>query len=338
MADETLDTESDAENLLLSAVMGDVKEPDAQDLDKQKLDDPQDLDAEDEQKADEDGEDEAKETKAETEAEPEEDYVEIDLGDGKVEKKPIAEIVKGYEEYTRIEAQKAQIIEQVEREATERATTQLKQIETVGTQTAYMIHAALQLLQAPKPPGTDMLDPASQSYNPEKYHLAFAQYQQAHGQHQQAVQLGQSLYAQAQQAAALAKEQHEQQELKKLLRVLPDWGDEAKLTKTITDAGSNYGFTPQELDGILTDHRQAIVLQDALAYRAMKAGAKDVKAKVEAKAPRLVRTKQEAKATSAKARDANGRFASDALGRLAKSNSDEDAVAYFTGLVKQGRI
>jgi hypothetical protein len=70
----------------------------------------------------------------------------------------------------------------------------------------------------------------------------------------------------------------------------------------------------------------------------MKAQSGDVKAKVEAKAPKLVRSKQEAKGSSAQARDTKGQYASDAKARLAKSNSDDDAAAFFTGLVKAGRI
>lgn len=333
-----LNTEAEAESLLLSAVMA----PDGQDLDQRTpakaetdLDDPTQIDEPDDETEEKV---EAKEQQK-AEAEPEEDEIEIPGEDGKEPTRlKLKDVLAGYQEHQRFESQKAQIIENVEREAIEVATGQLRQIEQAGKQTAYMIQGALQLLQAPQPPSTDMLNPASQNYNPDQYHMAFANYQRASQQFQQAQGVASQLMQQAQAAQAQAQEVREAKELRALQRVWPEFGQPEATNKFIEDMSKAYGFTPQEVDDVLVDHRQALVARDALAFRAMKAQSGDVKAKVEAKAPKLVRTKQEAKGSAAQARDTKGQFASDAKARLAKSHSDDDAAAFFTGLVRAGRI
>lgn len=342
MADEqqqqTIESPEDA---LLAAIMA----PDAQDVDapdKAKLDDPQSIDEPDEGEDERAEADEEKsEAKAKEEpAEPAEDEIEIPGEDGaEPSRVKVSEVLRKAQEYDRLEGQKAEIVERVEREAVEAATTRLKSIEQAGQQTAYMIHAAMQLLQEPQPPSTDMLNPQSDKYNPEQYHLAFAQYQRAAQQHGQARQLSQHLMQQAQAAAAQAKEQREAAELQKLQRAWPEFGQRETQEKFVSDMGREFGFSPEELDEVLVDHRQALVARDALAYRAMKAQSGQVKAKVEAKAPKLVRSKQEAKGSSAQARDTKGRYASDnALSALKQTHSDDAAAAYFAGLVKAGRI
>jgi hypothetical protein len=334
-----LNTEAEAESLLLSAVMA----PDAQDVDERTptkaetdLDDPTQIDEPDDETEEKV---EAKEAKEQQQADPEEDEIEIPGEDGEEPTRlKLKDVLAGYQEHQRFESQKAQIIENVERQAVEAATGQLRQIEQAGKQTAYMIQAALRVLQPPQPPDINMRDPRSQNYDPDRYEVARFQYEQAMQAHNQAQGVAQQLMQQAQQAEAQAREVRETRELQRLQRAWPEFGQPETTNKFIEDMSKAYGFTAQELDDVLVDHRQALVARDALAFRAMKAQSGDVKAKVEAKAPKLVRTKQEAKGSAAQARDTGGRFASDAKARLAKSHSDDDAAAFFTGLVKAGRI
>lgn len=344
MADENGTIES-PEDVLLAAVMA----PDAQDLearDPNKLDPPQDLD-EDETKGDGEDRTEAKDgekpdAKADAKAEdaPEEDEVEVPGADGEEPKRyKLADLVARAQEYERFEAQKGEIIERVEREAVQQQTQGLRQIEQFAKQTAVHIEAALQVLAMPQPPNAEaMLNPHSPQYDPDGYHRQFAQYQRAVGAYQQAQGVAGELIEKAKQAAAQATEARDMAELQRLKRVWPEFEREDTFNKFISDMGKAYGFTPKELDDVLVDHRQALVARDALAFRAMRASSGDVKAKVEAKAPKLVRSKQEAKGSSAQARDQKGQFASGALAELRKTNSDDAAAAYFTGLVKAGRI
>lgn len=332
-----LNTEAEAESLLLNAVMG----PDTHDLDDkakpeaERIQENTDIDREEAEP-----EVEAKEQdKAEPEAAAE-DEIEIPGEDGaEPTRLKLAEVLDGYREFKAIEARKAEVIERVEREATERVTTHLRQVEHFSKQTATQIQAAMQVLQPPRPPSADaLLDPSSPQYDPDRYHREFARYQGAMASFQQAQGVARDLLARAEQAASDATAARETAELNKLQRAWPEFRDRATIDKFVSDAGKEYGYTPDELDASLTDHRNALVLRDALAFRAMKATGADVKQKVEKAAPKLVRSKQEAKSQSAQARDTKGQYTSDALSRLRKSHSDDDAAAFFAGLVKSGRI
>lgn len=330
-----LQTESEAMDVLLGAVMA----PDSQDLEAKQPQNDEAVDIEEPGEVEEErAEPEAK--AKEEEAAPEEDEIEIPSEDGKEPTRvKVADLVQKAQEFDRIESQKAQILDQVERQAVEIATGQLRQVEQHSRQVGTMLQAALQMLQPPQPPNADaMLNPASPQYDPDGYHRQYAAYQSAQQSFGRAQQYSQQLLERAQQADAQAKEIRETRELQRLQREWPQFGEPEVTNKFVSDMTKAYGFTAQELDDVLVDHRQALVARDALAFRAMKAQSGDVRAKVEAKAPKLVRSKQEAKGSSAQARDTKGQYASEAKARLAKSNSDDDAAAFFTGLVKAGRI
>lgn len=344
-------TELDAESVLMNAVLGGDGESAKP---NQLLADPQDLDRDDETadgdpadsnegdegeaKAAKDADAQNKDKADKAAAASEDDYVEIPGEDGKEPTKvKLADMLAGYQEYQRFEAQKGEIVDRIEREATHHATERLKVVEQSGQQMATMIHAALQLLQAPQAPSTDMLNPSSQNYNPDGYHMAFANYQRATAQHQQAQGLAQQLMGQATQAQQQAKEANEAAQLRALQKAWPEFTRQETVNKFVDDMGKAYGFSPQELDDVLVDHRQALVARDALAFRAMKAKSGAVKAKVEARAPKIVRSGSSSKAVTE--RDGkSGKFVSGALAELKKSNSDHAAAAYFAGLAKAGRI
>lgn len=339
-----VNAEQAAEDTLIAAVMAPEQNLAASDTDN--LDQPHDLDNEGEAEEQEEGEQKpeakAKDEKQEAAETDEEDYVEIapaKEGDEPTKLK-VSELVASHTAYQQLKGQQTQILERVEREATEQATQGYRQIEQYAQQTGVMIQATLQLLQPPLPPNADqMLNPASQQYDPDGYHRQYAHYTRAMGQFQQAQTLGQHLLQQAQGAQARATELRETQELQRLQRVWPEFGQQDTVDKFISEMGKAYGYTPDELDASMTDHRNALVARDALAYRAMKAKGGDVKKQVEAKAPKLVRSKQEAKGgAQARDRDGKGQFVSGALADLKKTNSEDAAVRYFAGLSKAGRI
>lgn len=327
-------TETEAENILLGAVMG-KEEPEVEAPGEQDLDEPDQLEREG--AATEEDEKAPVQAKQEQQA-PEEDEVEIEGADGAEPTRiKVADLVASHKAYEALRGQEAQITERVEREAIERMAPQLRNVEQYSQRAAHMIQASLQLLQAPQPPNEVMLDPSSPHYNPDNYHRAFAQYQRTAGQHNQALQLGNQLFEQAQQAAAQATEVRESAELGKLLKVWPEFGQTEHQDKFVSDMGKAYGFSRDELDAVLTDHRQALVARDALAFRAMKAQSGDVKAKVEAKAPKLVRSKQGATGgATQRDRAQNGQFVSGAFGKAMKSQSDNDWAAVFAGMSKSG--
>jgi hypothetical protein len=333
-----MSNETEAEAAILGAVMSDgappVSQPDAQDLDE-----PTRIDAVEEEGAPEAADDQKADAgaKEDASAADEDDYLEIDGEDGaEPTKLKVSLVYEGYKQFKAIEAQKTDVVERVQREAVQEATRRLGEIETVGKQAGYMVQAALQLLRPPTPP-----DPRDQKYeyDQRQYQIDMFNYQQGMTQHQQAQDLGQKLLAQAQQAAMRAQDERDTVELHKLNRAWPEFGERETMEKFVSDMSKAYGFTPQELDEVLVDHRQAIVARDALAYRAMKAQSGDVKAKVEAKAPKLVRSKQEAKGgAQQRDRDGKGQFVAGTYQRAMKSGSDQDWANHFAALSKAGRI
>ena len=334
-------TEMDAESVLLSAVMG----ADAQDLDEAKrpagLDENTDVDeveAADEQEAEP-----AQEKKAEAEAEapPEDDFVEIEGEDGAEPRKiALKEIVEGFRQHEALKGQSAQIIEQAQTQARQYAEEKLQFVEQQTRGAAAYLQAAMQLLAAPQPPDANvLLDPNSASYDPDKYHRDYASYQRSNANFQQAQGVARELMNRAEQAQAALRDQREEAELQKLQRVWPEFTGQA-VDKFVTDMSAAYGYTREELDASMTDHRNALVARDALAYRAMKAQSGAVRDKVEKAAPnaKLVKSKQASKGGERQNRDAGGRFVNEALATLKKTNSDDAAAAYFAGLAKIGRL
>lgn len=112
-----------------------------------------------------------------------------------------------------------------------------------------------------------------------------------------------------------------------LVAKLPDWRDPAKRT---TEAGKvkeflgKQGFTAQEI-GSLVDHRQVLLARDAMLYRDLMARAANATRKV-ANLP----TKVERPGTgNAMKSDRSG----DAMKRLSRSGSVEDAASVFAGLI-----
>lgn len=313
--------------------MGAPGAPDGQDLDA-----PQDMDAPDEPEQEAEAE-AAPEAKAEA-AEPEEDVVEIPGEEGQEPVKlKVSELVEAHREFQKIKGTEAQIYERAEAEVAERTREHYQKVTQATLSASHAIQAALQLVQPPQPPDISMRDPRSPKYDPDAYEMARFNYEQGMQRFQMAQSLSAHLAQEAEAATQRANEQRDQQELQKLLRVWPEFGREETQKKFVEDMSKAYGFSFEELDAVLVDHRQAQVARDALAYRQMKAQSGDVKAKVEAKAPKLVRTKQEANAKAPqRARTADGKFQSSALAELKKTNSDDAAARWFAELSRAGRI
>jgi hypothetical protein len=69
--------------------------------------------------------------------------------------------------------------------------------------------------------------------------------------------------------AQKAQAEYTQNEAKQLIAKIPDFAEPEKaqvLFSKLTDAGKNYGFTPEEVGGVM-DHRMMLVLRDAMLYR-----------------------------------------------------------------------
>ena len=202
--------------------------------------------------------------------------------------------------------------------------TQSQAFEASQKELAEKLEYASSLLQSltPQPP-----DPALLSSDPLKYMQDKANYE-AFVQHQQYVQgLTAEDKKKAEEKAASERQTRINSEWGQLLAKAPDLNDKAKFTAFEADVfkfGTEYGFSRDELiNGIPMDHRQALVLKDAIAYRKLKAAQPKVAKKVENRPP-VVKGGKRLSPQAQKARQS-----SDALSRLKKTGTVEDATAAY---------
>lgn len=115
------------------------------------------------------------------------------------------------------------------------------------------------------------------------------------------------------------------------LTEMPELKDSTKLQAFVSDVqvhGAHYKFTPQELANISLDHRQAVVLRDAIAWRKLQASKAKVVQKVENRPP----VQRGSARQSPEAQ--RGREARVAMDRLTASGSLRDGVAALIALEK----
>jgi hypothetical protein len=128
-------------------------------------------------------------------------------------------------------------------------------------------------------------------------------------------------------AQNLALEAHRNQEMSKLLEIMPDLKDPTKgkvMKEQMLAVGNEYGYSPDEISTIV-DHRAIRVLEDARKYREIVAG----KSKAVEKATHKKRT-QPLKAGSKKVKS-GAKEIRNKQNRLKNSGSIDDAVALILG-------
>lgn len=239
--------------------------------------------SQDEAAADKEGEEQA----SEQSDDPEFEIPDPEGGDAR--KVKLSELIEAEREYSAFKEEKAAILTRVQDEASQEAQGMVQQTRQAMTQVGHHLQAVLQVIQPPQPPPYDMLNPQSQRYDPDGYHMQRAQYEQALGTFQQVRQYAQQIGEQQQRFDA----ERDDREFKRLSVHWPEFTDEVKGPAVQQDfmaaMNKHYKFTPKELDGALTDHRQALVARDAIKWRehvAKQGQAKaTLKEKVAAKAP-----------------------------------------------------
>jgi len=174
-----------------------------------------------------------------------------------------------------------------------------------------------QNLTPPTEPDSAMFDA-----DPIGYMEAKIQYDNQVKQYQQNIGQVQAVMQQQSEAEQVARAEYAKQEAQRLVQVIPELADAGKagkfkenLVRTATDV---YGYTPEEIAGI-SSHRDFLVLRDAMKYREMMSGKKDVQSKVQKAKPAM---KPGAKRVSTKSDAARKQ-----KDRLKKSGSIDDALA-----------
>ena len=205
------------------------------------------------------------------------------------------------------------------------------EVETAMTQALYerqnYAKAAKALLARSQPSAPDMslINPASPNYNPELLHVQINQFQQ---------QIAAS-EAEERRIAALDAENNKMQtellrgrqsrERDLLTKAWPELKETGRMDKVRDGIKKAYGFSDEEIDATL-DHRNFLVIRDALAYReGLSRAAETVKA-VKAK-PTLVR------GTARVASNTKSAKYSESLSRLQTSGSLDDAANALDGLL-----
>lgn len=115
------------------------------------------------------------------------------------------------------------------------------------------------------------------------------------------------------------------------LEKMPELKDQKRLQSFVAEIQQHvpeYGYSPQEIAQIGTDHRVVLVLKDAIAYRKLQAQKTKVAAKVEGRPP-VQRGGTRPSPEAARAKDSRA-----AMDRLKSSGSIRDGVAALLALEK----
>ena len=178
-----------------------------------------------------------------------------------------------------------------------------KQAEAAFTALSEERAAVAQLFQqlqqggAPQPPKMPSQELAKS--NPQQYQAELGRYLQQRAEYEQFTQQAQAISQQQSEAQQRAFQAHLAYQAELLKQAIPEFADPdkgGKLRETLVRAGTEYGFSSEELEAV-TDYRTVQVLHDAAKWRELQAGKGKTLQKAEKARPVL---KPGAKKTSSK--------------------------------------
>lgn len=177
-------------------------------------------------------------------------------------------------------------------------------------------------LVKPTEPSRELFDS-----DPIGYMEAKLKYDDDIGNYNQQMQQVNQLQQQHQAAEQYAKQAMLQQEALQLKALIPELGDKEKASKwkeRITETASSYGYSAEDLAGIV-DHRAMSILNDAMKYREIMNGKSKAEVKVKGAKPVV-------KAGSKRKVDVNAATRKKQQQKLAKSGKIEDAVSLIMNI------
>lgn len=244
------------------------------------------------------------------------DNAKVRLSDGTVT--TISELKKGSllnADYTRKTQELAE-----QRRSTETQSTEAQASKKQAEDQRQFMTTLLQSI-VPQAPDPSLLDTDPMAYMRQKTsHEQWAAHLDKLTQDQQRA-------AQERQAEVQRKEREKADtEWDALIAKVPEFKDEKRLkafASKMKDHAAAYGIAPEELRAVALDHRQALILKDAIAWRELQAKKPDVAKKVEGRPP----VTRGGKRLNHSERTA--RTASDAMNRLKETGSERDAVAAY---------
>lgn len=232
-----------------------------------------------------------------------------------------------YDGYTKAQALEKEIEQVRSQSKTVPAEYQTALQETIQTRAKYL-HDIEIIKKAITPvrPTLNMLDPNSDKYDPDGYRFM------AHKFDQDRAILGKieadrvALQKQQDEQQDILNKAHSAREMEALHRAWPESKDPATLRNLAVSLVKDYGFTNDEIENI-GDHRQLLVIRDALELRALKAKQADAVKVVRAK-PKLV------KGTARTTTDPKATARTNAMSRLQATGSMDAAAEFVKGLIK----
>jgi hypothetical protein len=216
----------------------------------------------------------------------------------------------------------------------------VKQREQQLNQQAEYVAALVRSIVPEQPPMPDpaLADPTSGKYDPAAFIAAQGKYNEWAAWQQHINQLD----AQRQEAdktrsteTAAQKRERADAEWTALLEKAPEFKDQKRteaFVQDVTKFGTEtYGFTKDEIrEAVGLDHRQALVLKDAIAWRKLQASKANLPKKIEGRPP----VQKAGKRLSSGEQRARG--ATDALSRLKQTGSLADATAAYLATQNKG--
>lgn len=222
----------------------------------------------------------------------------------------------------------ATAVTKAETEAQEKADVLVRAQAERYQQLEVSAKAALHLMQQflPQPPDRQLLDQASQYYNPVAYYEQKAYYDE-YVEHANKVR---ATIAQAQQGQtnvlSEADKLEAERENARLARYIPEWGKpetrEAKRAEILTSLQAKYGITKEEFEGV-TSHKAWRMMNDLAKLSSVQTKAPEIKKAVQEKAAKITNGKMPARDQG------SGRFVSEARESLRKTGSVDDAARLF---------
>ena len=254
------------------------------------------------------------------------DNAKVKLSDGTVT--TIAELKKGSllnADYTRKTQEVAEQRRSVESQSERIAKTE----QELEQRQEYVVTLLKSIV--PPAPNPSMADPRNPDYDLVGYMAAKTQHDEwvqylSHMEQEQ-----QRLTQERQAKSEAAKKEVQDREWNALLEKVPEFSDQKRIDRFVTDIKEHstaYGIKPEELVALAMDHRQALVMRDAIAWRKLQASKATVAKKVEGRPP----VQKGGKRLSPDGHKA--RRASDAISRLQSSGSERDAVAAYLAMQK----
>ena len=251
---------------------------------------------------------------------------------------PRAEAIEAVRAYRQIQGNIADAINQAEAKYQSEQDQIIQGIVQAHDVVIDRAEAALRMMPRPQMPSEQLLNPQSQYYDPEAYHVAKINYDRQVEVIRQIQHERTKAQTERDQVASLQEQAQNAREHERLARVWPEWKDEAKReakTQALLDGAEKVLGIPRDVMQKMPFHHKVMqALDEALKAKQAPVKAAEVKKVIQEKAPKMVNGR-----APLPAREQNGRFVNEARQAL-KETGSEDAFAQYllkSGALKQRR-